>query len=405
MSVIKRNFKTHNMGVCEQKNIDFSHGHVRHAARLSFMFAGVNFAVWGALIPFLKVNLQVNDAALGLLLLCLGLGAMAALPFAAALAARFGCRRILQVAVPLEFIGVLGICVVENVWLAAVLCLLRGIMVGIVDVVINIQAVFMEKGCGQKLMSHMHAMLSLGSIVGGMVMVALLSAGLSPFVSVLLLTAMVCCVMWLYCARHFLPYGKDESDAQQGGKQVFPLPKGIVIVIGAVCFLLYMNGAVLLDWGALLLVEEHAIAMSQSSLAFTIYASATVTGRLMGNRVMQAFGVRKVLVVGAMLAAMGYGIIFLAPNVWTAFGGFALVGLGASNIIPQLYSFSAKQSTMSTHMAIAAISFMGFSGKVVGPAFMGVVAEVFTLPVVFGSMFFFLCLVAAMVSLLTKNLQ
>ncbi len=392
------------MGVCEQKNIDFSHGHVRHAARLSFLFAGVNFTVWGALIPFLKVNLQVNDAMLGFLLLCLGLGAIMILPFAGALVARFGCKRILQVAIPLEFMGMIGLSVVEDVWLAALLCLLRGVLVGMVDVSINIQAVFIEKGCGQRLMSHMHAMLSIGSIIGGLVMVALLSFGLSPFWAVLLLTVVVCSVVWLYCDRHFLPYGKDEEDAQQSGKQVFALPKGVVVIIGAVCFLLYMNGAVLLDWAALLLVEEYAIAMSQASLAFTVYASTTVLGRLVGNALMQNFGIRKVLVLGAMLAALGYGIICLASHVWLALGGFALVGLGASNIIPQLYAFSRRQNVMPVHLAITATSLMGFSGMVIGPSAMGIVAEIFTLPAVFGYMSCFFCLVAAMVYVLVKKL-
>ncbi len=391
------------MNTAQQNQVDFSNRHIRQAARLSFVFVGIGMAVWGALIPFIKANLQIDEAILGLLLLCVGLGGLVAMPFAGAMASRFGCKRTLQVVIPLEFVAMVGITFVENIWLAALASLIKGIAVGIADVVINIQAVFIEKGCERKLLSNMHAMFSVGSIMGALGMVALLSAGFSPSLAVFLLAGTVCAAIGFYCRRYFLPYGSEEG-SEEGGHAI-TLPQGIVIVIGFLCFLLYMNEGVLLDWAALFLVEEHNTPIAQATLAFAIFSAAMVAGRLVGDRLVQELGAKTVLMAGGLLAAMGHGIVLYAPSAWLSFAGFALVGLGSANLIPQLFSFSAKQKAMPTHMAIAAITMMGFLGVLVGPAMMGFVAEAFSLPTVFGLMSFFLCVVAAATPFLIKALK
>ncbi len=384
-----------------ENTVDFSNKHIRHAARASFIFIGMGMAIWGALIPFMKANLKVDEAVLGLLLLCVGLGGLLAMPFAGALASRFGCRRTLQVVIPLEFSVLVGVAVVDNIWLAAIACLVKGIAVGIADVVVNIQAVFIEKGCTRKLMSNMHAMFSAGSIIGALGMVGLLTLGMTPIYAVTLLAVLVCSITLLYCRPNFLPYGSEEKNAQGHS---LTLPKGIVIVIGGLCFLLYMNEGVLLDWAALFLVEEHNTPIERATLAFAIFSAATVVGRLLGDRIVQEFGVKTVLMTGAFISAMGHIMVLFAPSSALVFIGFALVGLGAANLIPQLFSFSAKQSAMPTHMAIAAITMLGFLGVLVGPAMMGFVAEAFSLPMVFGLMALFLCAIIIVTPKLVKNL-
>ena len=50
----------------------------RLATRLAFWVAGFGVAAWAPLVPFAKQRLQVDDGTLGLLLLCLGIGSVAA---------------------------------------------------------------------------------------------------------------------------------------------------------------------------------------------------------------------------------------------------------------------------------------------------------------------------------------
>src|SRR5271163_2719338 len=64
----------------------------RLATRLAFLVAGFGIACWAPLVPFAKQRLAVDDATLGLLLLCTGIGSVVAMQFTGALSARYGAR-------------------------------------------------------------------------------------------------------------------------------------------------------------------------------------------------------------------------------------------------------------------------------------------------------------------------
>src|SRR6202166_462770 len=67
----------------------------RLVTRLTVLVAGFGVASWAPLVPFVKERLQVDDGVLGLLLLCLGLGSIAAMLLTGVLSARYGSRPII----------------------------------------------------------------------------------------------------------------------------------------------------------------------------------------------------------------------------------------------------------------------------------------------------------------------
>ncbi|MGK4431273.1 MFS transporter, partial [Yersinia enterocolitica] len=50
------------------------------STRLAFFISGLGMAAWAPLVPFAKERIGLNDASLGLLLLCIGVGSMLAMP-------------------------------------------------------------------------------------------------------------------------------------------------------------------------------------------------------------------------------------------------------------------------------------------------------------------------------------
>ncbi|MDN3714112.1 hypothetical protein QWZ10_24220 [Paracoccus cavernae] len=57
-----------------------------------------------------------------------------------------------------------------------------------------------------------------------------------------------------------------------------------------------------------------------------------------------------------------------APLTGLALAGFVLIGLGASNIVPVLFSAAGRQSVMPPALAIAAVTTVGYAGILLGPA-------------------------------------
>ena len=64
------------------------------STRIAFFIAGVGIAAWAPLVPYAKARAGLDEGTLGLLLLCLGVGSILAMPMAGILATRFGCRKV-----------------------------------------------------------------------------------------------------------------------------------------------------------------------------------------------------------------------------------------------------------------------------------------------------------------------
>ena len=152
----------------------------QRAARTEFFLIGVCTGAWAPLVPFAKARLRLSDDTLGLLLLCMGIGSIIAIPLAGALAARVGCRSVLIVPTAVLCVALPLLIVVPGV--AAFACVLAvfGASIGSADCVMNIQAFLVERASGRAMISGFRGLFSGGGIVGAGVVRALLSVGASP---------------------------------------------------------------------------------------------------------------------------------------------------------------------------------------------------------------------------------
>jgi MFS family permease len=99
-------------------------------------------------------------------------------------------------------------------------------------------------------------------------------------------------------------------------------------------------------------------------------------GRLTGDRLIERFGRETVVRTGALLAATGLGTGLIAGTVPAALAGWTLLGLGQSMIVPSIY-FAAGVEGPRT---LAAVATTGNIGLMAGPALIGAIASVSSLP-------------------------
>ncbi len=359
----------------------------RATTRAAFFVLGVGVSAWATLVPYAKSRLVLDEADLGLLLLCVGVGSLVAMPFAGSLTGRFGCRKVILASMPV-FLGVLPLLAsVESTASMALCLLLFGASLGLMDVALNIQSVFVEQAAGKPLMSGFHGLYSVGGAAGAGGMVVLL--GLMPPTYAVGVACIALFTLLMAYGRHFLPYGSG------GGGPLFVAPRGIVLLIGVLCFIMYLGEGTILDWSALFMTVERGVEPARAGLAYGCFSVTMVLGRLFGDRIVQRFGDARILFWGSLCAAAGFGMVIAVPWAWASFLGFAVVGLGISNIIPVLFSATARQKFMPLSLAISAVTTIGYSGVLTGPALMGFVAHATSLFVVFGIVLGMLCFVAA----------
>jgi hypothetical protein len=97
---------------------------------------------------------------------------------------------------------------------------------------------------------------------------------------------------------------------------------------------------------------------------------------------------------GALLAAAGFAVAVTAPSTGGAIGGFLLIGLGASNIVPVLFSAAGRLEDLPPSLAVPAVATLGYAGLLAGPALIGFAAEVTGLPAALGGVAALLAVVA-----------
>jgi predicted MFS family arabinose efflux permease len=346
------------------------------STRIAFFVAGFGMAAWAPLVPFAKARAGLDDGGLGLLLLCLGAGSILAMPLSGALASRFGCRRIIALATVVICLMLPLLAVVSDLLLLGATLFVFGAGVGSLDCVVNIQAVIVERASGRTMMSGFHGLFSVGGIAGAGGVSLLLVLGASPFVAALVVACLVAAAI-TYAAPTLLGYGGA------GDGPAFAVPHGVVLFIGLLCFVVFLTEGAVLDWSAVFLTSLRAVDPAHAGLGYAAFATTMTIGRLTGDAIVRRAGPTRVIVIGGLLAAAGLALATLVPSWIAGLAGFALVGAGCSNIVPVLYTAVGRQKTMPEHIAVPAISTLGYAGILAGPAAIGFVAHLASLPAAF----------------------
>lgn len=349
------------------------------ATRAAFLVAGFTVTAWAPLVPYAKMRLEADEGTLGLLLLSFGLGSIIAMPLAGILASRFGCRRVILIS------GAACIALLPTLALASTLPLLAlclclfGAALGGIDVAMNIQAVMVEKDSGKPMMSGFHGVFSLGGILGSGGLSLLLGFGLAPIWAVLVV-CVLCAIPLAASTPGLLPYGNSGAEAAPH----LVWPRGIVLFIGALCFLVFLAEGSVLDWSAVFLNSVRGVDPAQAGFAYTAFAIAMAIGRLSGDWINRRVGGQSIMIASGLLTAAGFAVVVAIPSPLAGFAGYLLVGLGTSNVVPVLFSAAGRQTAMPPSLAIAAISTIGYAGILAGPALIGLIANGTSLPFAFG---------------------
>jgi predicted MFS family arabinose efflux permease len=346
------------------------------STRIVFFIAGFVMAAWAPLVPFAKARAAIDDGVLGLILLCLGVGSIVTMPLSGALAARFGCRLVIAASTVLLCLTLPLLATVATLPLLVAVVLVFGAGVGALDVAINIQAIIVERASGRPMMSGFHGQFSLGGIAGAAGVTALLGAGSSPPAATLCVSIATIALLAM-AVLHLLPYG-----ARREGP-TFAVPHGVVLFIGVLCFVAFLTEGAVLDWSAVFLTSARGMETSYAGLGYAAFALTMTIGRLTGDRIVQRFGGANVIVFGGLCAALGFTLAALAPFWQPALLGYALVGVGCSNVVPVLFTSVGRQTVMPEHVAVPAITTLGYAGILAGPAVIGFVAHAASLPTAF----------------------
>lgn len=346
----------------------------RISTYIGFFIVGSSVALWALSIPFIKLRLNINDLKLGSILMFLSIGALAAMIITDKLVSHLGCRRTFIFSVIIMILSIYLVNIMPDTFSLTAAVFLLGAGVGIADVTANIQAVYMERAFGKKLMSGFHSMYSGGSFIYGISASFLLAKSfhINAVINIMLI---ILFILLIISFRGFAVSGSLENALKQEKK--FIMPPVLLITAGFICFAAYMTEGSMLDWAAILLIDYKDFPKEISGYGFSIFFAAVTIGRLAGDYFANRFDTGKIIAVSAVTAVAGIVCILLFSSKLILYTGFAVIGLGAANIIPMAVSaIPCVKGNISLNAAIAVVTTIGYTGSLLGPAVIGYISHI-----------------------------
>lgn len=363
------------------------------ATRLSFLLSGLAMSAWAPMVPYAKARLGLDDEQLGWVLLAFGGGSMLSMPAVGWLAHRLGSRRVILGAGVLLCPALLLLALAPDALALAAALLYFGAALGAVDVAMNAHAVEVERRDGRALMSGFHGLFSVGGLVGAAAMSGLLALGLPLAASALAMAVLLAAMLWQL--RGGLLADEAPRVAAASTRAPLRMPPALAWLLGLLCFASFLAEGSMLDWSAVFLRDFRGYAPAAAGVGYACFSVAMAAGRLGGDRLVARLGPVRAVRGGAALAAFGFLLAALLPWAPAALAGFALIGLGAANIVPVMFGAAGRLPGVPPAIGIATATTLGYAGLLSGPALIGFVAHASSLPLALAAVAGLLLLVAA----------
>jgi predicted MFS family arabinose efflux permease len=371
--------------ICSVKNNQIT-TKAKIATQFIFLVCGLALSSWAPMVPFAKERLHLNDGDLGLLLLLLGAGAISMMPLSGYFSRLYGTRIVILISGLVAAIFLPVLLLMPNPWMMGAALFVFGAAVGAIDVAMNSHGIQVQNQYGRPIMSSLHGLFSVGGLCGSLGLGLLMRAGLDPLtatisISVLLIVILIWKYQSLFSNQQEVEMQENNIHEEDKVKTRSGWFSPRVILLGAACFAVFLSEGAILDWSALFLKENRGIDADFAGVGYATFSIAMAAMRLLGDRIIERFSAKFVVVGGGLIAALGIFIAVATPWTLTTLLGFALLGVGAANIVPVFFSEGGRLKGIPASTAIPAISTMGYAGQLAGPALLGFIAYHFSLPV------------------------
>lgn len=340
----------------------------RWAISTVFLLNGAGIGLWAAHVPTVQARMGIDTGMLSMVLLTVAAGALLAMPLMGGLTGRWGTRRMVLLSgfafaamTPL----IMGAPSLPLLFIAA---FLFGVSNGALDVAMNANASEVETARGLPTMSSFHGFFSLGGLFGAGIGGLLVGQGLGHGQGALMVGVVTAVVLALSAPRVM------GFAATHGAGSHFSLPRGAALGLGLLALLCFAVEGALVDWSALLMQERTGATPASAALGFSAFSIAMAACRFAGDRLIVRFGALRIMVVGGLAMFAGLALAVASTHFVLSAVGFALVGLGAANVVPLLFGAAARIPGMSAGNGVAAVATLGYGGLLLAPPVLGWVA-------------------------------
>ena len=304
----------------------------RLAVAGAFLTQGFVFISLTTRLPAFSDRWSLSEVELSLLLLGLVLLAGVGTLLAERVAPRLGSAVPLRAALLGTAVAVPAATLAPNAaWFAAAV-VGYGVTLGVIDAVINMQAVALEHAYGRPILPSFHGAWTVGGLLAAALTLATADLDLRW-------TALVAIVPLVALAAPYLPHERAGAPAVDVAVSI---PWRPILLVGAALVLFYMVDTAAFTWGPTYL--DHAVDAPSDLVALATFPYLLASGlvRLAGDDLVRRHGAVRVLRAGALVASGALAVVVFAPTWPVAVVGFLVLGAGVAVVAPLSFSAAAR---------------------------------------------------------------
>lgn len=333
----------------------------------------------------LQVMMGLTEGQLGMGLIGAAVGTLFSLTFGGRAIERFGHRRMLLVVPPVLPVWYALASHAQGPLSLFLILLPAGVLIGAIEVVVNLEADRVEHQGQRRIMNRAHAFWSFGFFGAGLLGVLSARAGLSPQWQLALMAplSLVLTMVLLGGFDAAPPRQAANTDAASGSPNdaaAEPAPRfaaptpAILALVALSLSALVLEGAGF-DWSAIYMRDAMGAAPWLGATAVATGAFAQAVTRYLADRHVERHS--PVVVARVLLVVLGVGnvLVFFASNAAVALLGFAMMGAGTSVLFPLAMSSAAQRTDRPAAVNVAALAQIAFVSFMLAPPALGLVAE------------------------------
>lgn len=358
----------------------------RNAALFSyFVLGGTGFGAWVARLPSIRDDLGVSIAEVGILSFALPAGSLVGIALASPVLSRLGTRRslivgMIGVAGGLAVVGT-GSSVLHSYVVVFAALLFSGVMIGFVDVVMNVEGAATERALGRALLPRLHAGLTLGVALAALWGAASSKLGWSVGAFMFPISAFILAVA--LTSMRWVPRRNEFAEAKtaverlplrerlRSSLRVWQDPRLVLIGLSLFAFAFVEGSAN--DWLTIASVDGLHLENAGGAIMLGLFVTVLTLTRFFGGPVLDRFGRVLTLRVGAVVAVAGVTLFVFGDHLAWSATGVVLWAMGVTFGFPVLITASAEGPNAA--QGVSAASMIGYTALLAGPPVLGLIAE------------------------------
>lgn len=339
---------------------------------LLFFVNGLVVGSWIPRLPEIRDRLALDLGTLGLTLALGGLGSLIGSAISGLVVGRFGSRRSAVVAAIVVYLFLPLIAVVPTAALLASVLAFMGFVDSQADVGMNAVGVRVEQSVGRSVMTRLHGLWSLGTLVGSGLSALAILVGVGLGAQLLIIS-----VLGVSAALASIRLIPESPTRSREGRRQGKLAAGLMLAGGLAVF---VEGAPF-DWSALFLTDVTGSSEALAGTGAIVFTAGMLAGRLAGDLVVDRFGAFRTLHTGIAVALSALFFVAAFQSAGMALVGFAVWGLGISVALPVLYKLAGSHRSFGEGSGLAALTVGTRLGFMAAPALIGLTATAWDLPI------------------------